>query len=96
MRIFVQQATQAEHKSKATVLPTEVDSNHLYLHMAHTEVPWWIKAKCPTLNLGVVSFKHNFKKWTHNLEMYYTLNLNVLHLLEKATCCREGQGSLVG
>lgn len=35
MRTFVQQA-QAEHKSKAAVLPTEVDSNHLYLHMAHT------------------------------------------------------------
>lgn len=83
MRTFVQQATQAEHKSKITVVLTEVDSNYLYLHMKHIEVPWWIEGKCATLNLGVVSSKHNFKKWTHNLEMYYTLN--VLHLKLKCT-----------
>lgn len=39
MRTFVQQATQAEHKSKITVVLTEVDSNYLYLHMKHIEVP---------------------------------------------------------
>lgn len=36
MRSFVQQATQAEHKSETRELPSEVDSNHLYLHVAHT------------------------------------------------------------
>jgi len=36
MTTFVQQATSAEYRSEATVLPTEVDSNHLYLRMACT------------------------------------------------------------
>lgn len=36
MRTFAEHATSAEYKSEAIVLPTEVDSNRLYLHMACT------------------------------------------------------------